>query len=312
MSEQHPIRAEDLRADCARCFGLCCVVPVFAASADFAVDKPAGQPCRNLRTDFRCGIHRDLADRGFRGCTVYDCFGAGQRVAQVTFGGRDWRAAPETAGQMFAVFPVMRHLHELLWYLTEAVDLPAARPLRAELAAARAETERLTSLGPQALLELDVAAHREDVNRLLLRASELARAGAGSRRTEHRGADLIGANLRGADLRGANLRGAYLIGADLRGADLRGADLIGADLRGADLRGADLRDSIFLIQSQLDAARGDAATRLPAALRHPARWSSAAPETGQPAGRSSGIRPSARPRRPRDGTAGGAASRRRP
>ncbi len=37
----------DLRADCGRCAGLCCVAPAFTASADFAIDKPAGQPCPN-------------------------------------------------------------------------------------------------------------------------------------------------------------------------------------------------------------------------------------------------------------------------
>jgi uncharacterized protein YjbI with pentapeptide repeats len=50
------------------------------------------------------------------------------------------------------------------------------------------------------------------------------------------------------------------------------ADLTGADLRGADVRGADLSDSIFLIQSQLDAARGNSSTRLPTSLRHPSHW----------------------------------------
>ena len=39
--------------DCGSCFGLCCVALPFAASADFPVDKPAGQPCGNLRSDFR-------------------------------------------------------------------------------------------------------------------------------------------------------------------------------------------------------------------------------------------------------------------
>ena len=38
----------ELRADCSRCVGLCCVAPAFARSADFAVDKPAGTPCTNL------------------------------------------------------------------------------------------------------------------------------------------------------------------------------------------------------------------------------------------------------------------------
>src|SRR5674536_229291 len=114
------VRRRSLRADCERCFGLCCVAPAFSASADFAIDKDAGQPCPNLRPDFRCGIHARLREQGFPGCTAYDCFGAGQQVAQVTFGGQNWRRDPQAAQQMFAVFSTMRQLHELLWYLTEA------------------------------------------------------------------------------------------------------------------------------------------------------------------------------------------------
>jgi uncharacterized protein YjbI with pentapeptide repeats len=260
-----------LRADCASCFALCCVAPAFSVSADFAINKPAGHACPNLREDFRCGIHTRLRQKGFGGCTVYDCFGAGQQVSQVTFGGQDWRQSPKTARQMFEVFPIVRDLHELLWYVTEALTLEAARPLHDELNRALGETERHTRLSPDAVLKLDVAAHRRTVNDLLLAASELVRAGLRQRK-DHRGADLIGGDLKGADLRGASLRGAYLIGADLRGADLRMADLIGADFRGADLAGADLTGSIFLIQSQLDAARGDSGTRLPPSLAHPAHW----------------------------------------
>ena len=267
----------DLRADCQRCVGLCCVAPAFAASTDFAVDKPAGQPCDNLRADFRCGIHADLRDSGFAGCTVFDCFGAGQQVAQVTFEGRDWRATPAIAGQMFAAFAVLRQLHELRWYLTEALTLPGARELHAELRRALEHTERLAGEVPEQLLELDVAAQRDEVAPLLLRTSELVRAGAGGRPLDRRGADLIGKKLRGADLRGANLRGAYLIGADLRGANLRLADLIGADLRGADLRGADLTGSIFLTQFQVNGALGDLATGLPPALARPTHWNAERP-----------------------------------
>jgi uncharacterized protein YjbI with pentapeptide repeats len=276
LTATRPADRTDLRADCERCVGLCCVAPAFAASADFAVDKPAGRACTNLRADFRCGIHADLRDRGFAGCTVFDCFGAGQQVAQVTFAGRDWRATPAIAGQMFAAFTVLRQLHELRWYLTEALTLPPALELHAELGRALNRVERLAGEAPERLLELDVAACRGEVDPLLLRTSELVRAGAGGRRPDRRGADLIGKNLRGADLRGANLRGAYLIGADLRGANLRLADLIGADLRAADVRGADLADSLFLTQFQVNAARGDLTSVLPPALERPAHWASPA------------------------------------
>jgi uncharacterized protein YjbI with pentapeptide repeats len=260
-----------LRADCESCFGLCCVVPAFSASADFAIGKDAGHPCPNLQPDFRCSIHDHLRQRGFPGCAAYDCFGAGQKVARVTFGGQDWRRTPGTAAKMFKAFTIMRQLHELLWYLAEALTLEQASAAHGELSVALEETDRLTRSPADALVELDVDAHRQDINALLLRTSELARADIRPK-AELRGADLIGKDLRNADLKGASLRGAYLIGADLRGADLRMADVIGADFRSADLSGADLTGSIFLTQSQLDAARGDPGTMLPPSLTIPAHW----------------------------------------
>jgi uncharacterized protein YjbI with pentapeptide repeats len=262
----------ELRADCAACTGLCCVALAFTRSADFARDKRAGEPCVNLGPAHRCGIHTRLRDSGYQGCSVYDCFGAGQRLSQVTFGGRDWRDAEDGGAAMFAALPLMRQLHELLWYLTEVLALDAAAAVHPQAAQARERIGALTRTAAPDLAALDPAAERAAVNGLLLRASELVRQGAPGRRGNRRGADLIGARLRGADLRGADLRGAYLIGADLRGADLRLADLIGADLRDADLRGADLTGALFVTQTQLNAARGDARTRIPERPLRPAHW----------------------------------------
>ena len=265
-----------LRADCEACFGLCCVALHVARSAEFALDKPAGEPCVNLGEDFRCGIHGQLRERGFSGCTVFDCLGAGQKVSQITFGGTDWRTDAGVARQMFATFPVMRQLHELLWLLTEALALPAARPLHADLRRALDDTDKLTRADAETILNVDLIALRTEINALLLQASELARAEVRGNKRNHRNADLMGAKLRGADLRGANLRGAFLIAADLRNADLRSADVTGADLRNADVRGADLTGALFLTQAQLDAAKGDATTKVSASatLRRPAHWPS--------------------------------------
>ncbi|MCK8678660.1 pentapeptide repeat-containing protein [Streptomyces lichenis] len=290
-----------MRGDCAHCFGLCCVALPFTASADFAADKPAGTPCGNLREDSRCGIHDRLRGSGYTGCTVYDCFGAGQKVSQVTFGGRDWRRDPAAAREMFAAFPVVRQLHELLRHLTEVLRLAPARALRPEVREVLAETERMTLLTPAELAALDVAAHRARVGALLLRAGELARADVPGRKRDHRGADLMGARLRGADLRGALLRGAYLIAADLRGADLRQADLLGADLRDTRLHGADLTGALFLTEPQLTAAHGDAATKLPAGLPRPSHWPDTLtpPPAPSPQPRRGRPRDSGRPRRGR-------------
>jgi uncharacterized protein YjbI with pentapeptide repeats len=269
-----------LNADCEKCFGLCCVALPYAKSADFALDKAGGTPCSNLNADYRCDVHTNLRKIGYRGCTVYECFGAGQKVSQVTYGGVDWRESPALAKEMFQVFPIMQQLHEMLRYLTEALSLEAAKPILQELQIALMETEKLTNLSPKAILEINVPAHRAIVNDLLLKTSELVRGKVELKKNKNpktqkvlrRGRDLIGAKLRGADLTGANLRGAILIAADLREADMRMTDLIGADFRDTDLSGANLRGSIFLTQAQVNSANGNKNTKLPASLTLPDHW----------------------------------------
>ncbi|MEW2528515.1 pentapeptide repeat-containing protein [Streptomyces sp. NPDC047071] len=273
MSERTSHAAKtDLQADCGNCFGLCCVALPFSRSSDFPVNKSAGTPCGNLQEDFRCGIHERLRDKGYNGCTVFDCFGAGQKVSQVTFKGVSWREEPDSARAMYEVFPVVRQLQELLKYTAQALDLPAARPVHRDLRRAYERIDALTRDTVETLMAVDVDALRGEVNPLLLRASELARAAVPGRKKNHRGANLMGSRQRGAKLRGASLRGALLIAADLSDADLREADLIGADMRDTNLCGADLRGALFLTQPQLNAARGDARTKISQPLERPAHW----------------------------------------
>ena len=271
-----------LAADCANCAGLCCVALAFAKSADFAFDKAAGDPCVNLDDGFLCRIHPQLRDRGFKGCTVFDCFGAGQHVTQHTFGGATWHDGGATRDGMFAVFPIVRQLHELLWYLREALRLPAADRLHPRLRAAEQAVRAAADDTADRIRALDVDALRAPAADLLREAARLTREAAtrssGLRRDQKAaarkprvaatrlrpGADLLGADLRGADLRAAELRGALLIAADLRDADLSFAELLGADLR----------DALFVTQTQVNAATGDASTLLPAGLSRPSHWRS--------------------------------------
>jgi hypothetical protein len=266
---------EDLGAACADCFGLCCVALAFARSADFPIDKAPGDPCRHLDDADACRIHGDLRGHGFKGCTVFDCFGAGQKVSQHTFGGRSWRADPATGAEMFRVFPVVRRLHELLWYLDRALALTPDGDLAAALSERFARVKRLSDGSPDELAGLDVDAEYDAARPLLLEASELARSSvrvAAAARGLGPGSDLSGASLAGADLRGVCLRGSLLIGADLSGARLDRCDVLGVDLRDADLSGADLEDAVYLTQMQVSSARGDASTVLPAGFDRPDHW----------------------------------------
>ena len=255
----------ELTADCSRCSGLCCVLLPYRADSGFGADKPGGVPCHHLLADDRCEIHATLRADGWSGCAVFDCFGAGQQVTQVTYGGRSWREVGDL-GEMGAVLSVMRQVHEMLLHLAEALERmpsPAARALYDDLVALR-------SLGPEDLLGVDVDELRLAVGDELRSVSANVRG-----RRPALGDDLAGRDLRSVDLRGADLRGALLIGADLRGCDLTDADFLGADVRDADARGADLAEALFVNQSQLNALRGDAATGVPLRLRRPSHWASA-------------------------------------
>lgn len=261
---------DELRADCTRCFALCCVAPAFSRSSEFAIDKPAGVPCLHLADDHLCSIHDRLRPEGFAGCAAYDCFGAGQRLAQQTFGGRDWRTHPELAAPMMAGVRVMRGIHEVLWYLREALALDTSDPIRAELAAVADRVEQAAGSAADELAGVDLKALRTSAEAPLREASRLARSGLGG--ADHAGDDLTGADLRGADLRGVSFRGALLIGARLGDADLFRVDLLGSDLRGAELGGARLAGSLFLTRTQLGGALGDRRTTLPGDLDRPRHW----------------------------------------
>jgi len=261
-----------LISDCQNCFGLCCVALPYAKSADFALHKSGGEPCRNLGVDYRCGIHDKLRDKGFRGCVSYECFGAGQHVSQSIYKGTDWRMSRQKSAEMFTVFPIVQQLHEMLCYLSQAMELEETKPFWPELKEVYDQTIEMTEKMPEEILKLDVAAHRITVNKLLVRTSELVRRGLVPKNRNKRGLDYLGANLKGADLKGANLRGALLIAANLTNADLRRVDFIGADLRDADLSHADLTDCIFLTQSQVNSAKGNRSTKLPSYVKKPDHW----------------------------------------
>ncbi|WP_341302565.1 pentapeptide repeat-containing protein [Lysinibacillus sp. FSL H8-0500] len=264
---------ESLQADCQNCFGLCCTALNIVASSDFAINKPAGKPCPNLQQNYHCRIHSELRDTGFKGCTVFDCLGAGQQVSQITFKGQDWRQSRAHAEKMFQVFPIMEQLYEMIAYLAEALSYQVDHALYQQLLAQLEELQQLIEHDAATLLALDIIAIRMPVNALLLQTSEQIRLkGKAAKKLNQRGADWMGKNLKGKDLRATDLRGSYLIAANLQNANLQEVDFIGADLRDANLRGADLSTSMFLTQMQINAAQGDRFTKLPSYLKRPAHW----------------------------------------
>lgn len=269
---------ESLKADCSKCFGLCCTALNIVASSDFAINKPAETPCPNLQNDFRCKIHKNLRDKGFKGCTVFDCLGAGQKVSQDTFSGQSWQGHSEISKRMFSVFPVMEQLYEMIAFIAEALTYNISHSLQDRLNKQLEKLQDLTDMDADSLLSLDIISCRLPVNELLLETSEYIRSELSSKifmikkGKQCRGVDWVGKNLKGKDLRTTDLRGAYLIFADLRNSDLRGVDFIGADLRDANLSGANLSTSMFLTQMQINSAKGNDKTILPKHIQPPSHW----------------------------------------
>lgn len=269
-----------LTIDCEKCFGLCCVALFFSKTEGFPQDKVAGKPCVNLQTHFGCSVHKDLRNKGLKGCTSYDCFGAGQKVAQVTFKGNDWRKHPDIANKMFDVFVIMRQLHEMLWYLIDASTFISNKDVKKKLNSIIDETEKFTYLGAESIVNIDIEKHRLEVNNILREVNEFVKCSvldykkinSKNKKVLKEGYDFIGQNLTNTNLIGANFAGALLIASNMKNADLKGANLIGADLRDADIRGANLEDSIFLTQSQVNTAKGDLKTKLPKSLFRPTYW----------------------------------------
>ena len=271
---------KELKIDYEKCFGFCCIALYFSKTYRFPEDKEPGKPCINLQSDFKCKVHRDLRKKGLKGCTAYDCFGAGQKVAQVTYEGHDWREGPEYSNKMYDVFIVMRQLHEMLWYLAEAYRLQKDEKIKEEISKMIDETENLTKLDKDSIIKIDLVRHRFRVNKLLLNTSKGIRNKLNKKsknRLRNRKIisvrlNLIGADLKKVNLVGEDLSGALLIASDLRGVNLSGTDLIGVDLRDADLRGANLRESIFITQAQINSAKGDISTVLPVSIVRPSHW----------------------------------------
>lgn len=117
----------EFTADCANCAALCCLALTFDAGEMFAHDKAAGAPCHRL-DGFACSIHKDLTDKGYRGCVAFTCLGAGQRVTALF--DSNWKDTPELTAPMMEAFRAMRALQEL----HQMLDTARALPLPAEKA----------------------------------------------------------------------------------------------------------------------------------------------------------------------------------
>ncbi|WP_444658859.1 pentapeptide repeat-containing protein [Caproiciproducens sp. R2] len=260
---------KDLEPDCEKCSGLCCVALYCAKTDGFPADKGAGTPCQYLSPDFRCGIHADLKDRKMSGCLAYECLGAGQKTTQIDSSGGDWKTDPGRAETIFQTFSVLFQLHQILWYLIEAASLTSDEKTAAAVDALIRENQQMTQLPHGSLLKAGIAGHKSKANNLLKKIIGSISAEDPASRQK---ADFFGKNFRKTNLDRKDFSMSLLIAADLEGCSLDRTVFLGADLRDANLKNTDLSRSVFLTQMQINSAKGNRNTRLPAGLRRPSAW----------------------------------------
>ena len=259
-----------LSIDCSKCCGLCCIALYFSKSEGFPTDKDAGKPCINLMSDFRCSIHSKLVDCKMKGCLAYDCFGAGQLVTNTIYKGNDWKSKPEISEQMFRVFLVVWQLHQLLWYLAEALSLVADKKIICDINSLITEYEEIIALSPDNILKLDIESYKLKVNQILKNVTKLVCIE--SNNENNKTVDYIGKNFKKQNLDGKDFSMTLLIAANLEGCSLHRASFLGADLRDANIKNTDLSKSIFLTQGQINSAKGNKNTILPKYLSLPTTW----------------------------------------
>ncbi|MBN8291407.1 hypothetical protein JI664_05495 [Rhodobacter sp. NTK016B] len=127
----------DLTPDCSACAALCCMALPFDKGEAFAFDKPALHPCPNL-SGHACTIHDRLETEGFRGCGLYDCLGAGQRVVGEIFAGADWQNDTSLRAPMAEALTLLHRVHAALELLVAAERLTLPDALASERSALRA------------------------------------------------------------------------------------------------------------------------------------------------------------------------------
>lgn len=261
--------AARLKIHCEQCSGLCCVALYCMKTDGFPANKDAGIPCRHLMTDFRCDTHSTLASKQLKGCMAYDCFGAGQKVTQECYFDVDWKSAPEKASEIFNVFRVVFQLHQMEWYLLEANSLTTDTHTKEKIETLISENEQITSKSPIEILNFGIEDYQVRVNKILKQICDTTSKPSSNGKHSK---DSFGRDFKRANLDGVDFSMAFLIAANLEGCSLHGTNFLGADMRDANVKNTDLSSCLFLTQMQINSSKGNASTKLPSKLSHPASW----------------------------------------
>lgn len=78
-----------------------------------------------------------------------------------------WKSNSEKAEEIFEVFQIVFQLHQMAWYLFEALRFMTEKLLTENIEALLLENEQLSNQSPEAILRLDIEEYRSRVNQAL-------------------------------------------------------------------------------------------------------------------------------------------------
>lgn len=263
---------QKMQIDCGACSGICCAALYYAKSEGFPCDKAPGEACRYLAKDFKCQIHDALGKKHLKGCMAYDCFGAGQFVMETFYKNTNWRKNPAIKDQLFETFLKVEQLFQMKNYLLQTAAMAPASALRGEVEGLLKENEALTLKAPTLSGYEAIEAHRDEVNKCIQKAADAVHYALHQKPRKITPGQYLGKNFKCADLTGKDFTVSLLIAANLEGCKLVGANFLGADMRDTNIKNTDLSESLYLSQGQINAAKGNRATKLPSWLNRPISW----------------------------------------
>jgi len=116
---------------------------------------------------------------------------------------------------------------------------------------------------------LNIEEYRLTVNKVLKQLISMISVGASQAIPSK---DFLGKDFKKINLDGSNFSMSLMIGANLEGCSLKGTIFLGADMRDANLKNTNLSECLFLTQMQINCAKGNLNTKLPASLSPPKSW----------------------------------------
>lgn len=255
-----------LKTNCSKCSGLCCVALFFFKMDGFPKDKKAGEPCDNLLNNFQCKIHTQLEDKNLKGCIGYDCFNAGEHVTQFIYQGKTYRDLPNRAMEIFDIFMIISQLFQARYYLLEVLTLEISSKMKEKIEWLIVENKKICNYSFNELLSFNLNAYKNKINPILKQICLQLN------KNKNVPTVFLGKNFEGKDMTNLDLSTKLLIAANFKGCRFENTIFLGADTRDTDFSNADLKKAVFLTQGQINSAKGNRNTKLPNHLNYPVTW----------------------------------------